>query len=71
MRLEILNQAFLAHVLNNSLWGVIGALILVVLEQVLENMSEHFGINTDFMIFGIVFINGEVVLTEEFEQVSE
>ena len=68
---QILEQRLLAHVLNNGLRRVIGAFVFVVFEQVLENMPEHFGIDADLVLLGIVFVDGEVVLGEELEQVAK
>ena len=45
--LQIGNQTFLAHILYNLLGCVECALVLVVLQQVLEYTSQHFGIVTD------------------------
>ena len=67
MRLEIVNQALLAHILNNRLRSVIGALVFVFFEQIFENVAEHFRVDAYFAIIGIVFIDGEVVLAKKFE----
>ncbi len=50
LRPQILQQRPLTHVLNNGLGRVVGALVLVVLKQVLEDVAKHLGVDTDFVL---------------------
>ena len=67
--LQIGNQTFTAHILNNLFRCIECALILVILQQVFKNTSEHFGVNTHFRIVWVVFINGKIVLRKHCQQV--
>ena len=69
--LEVVEQGLAAHVGDDGLGGVVGALVLVVFEEVLEDVAEHLGVDADLVVFGVVFVDGEVVLREKLEQVAE
>ena len=69
LRSKVLDQAFLAHVMNDLFGSVIRTLVLVIFQQVLKNVTQHFGVNGHRVIVGTVFVDGEVVLVEKVEQV--
>src|ERR1017187_106735 len=71
MAAQRVNEALLAHILDNGLGGVERALVFVVLQQVFKNLAEHFRVNADLVVVGIVFVNREIVLAEKFQQVRK
>ena len=60
-----------AHVADDFLRGVEGALVLVVLKEVLEDAAEHLGVDADFGFVGVVLVDGEVVFGEELQETFE
>ena len=71
MRPQILDQALAAHVLHDLLRGVERPLVLVVFEQILEDVPQHFGIDAHLAVVGVVFVDREVVLGEKLDQLVE
>lgn len=71
MRFQIPQEGLAAHVGDDDFRRVVGALVLVVLEEVLEDVAEHFRVDADLVILGVVLIDGEVVFGEEGEEVRE
>ena len=68
---ERVDEALLAHVLDDGLGGVVGAFVFVVLQKVLENVAEHLGVDADLVVLRVVFVDREVVFAEEGEELVE
>ena len=68
---QIPQEGLAAHVGDDDFRRVVGALVLVVLQEVLEDMAEHFRIDADLVVFRVVLVDGEVVFGEEGEEVRE
>src|ERR1017187_1691502 len=71
MAAQRVNEALLAHILDNGLGRVERALVFVVLQQVFKNLAEHFRVNADLVVVGVVLVNREIVLAEKFQQVRK
>lgn len=69
--LQVGREGLAAHILDNLLGRVIRSLVLVVLQQVLEDSAEHLGVHAHLGIVGVVLVDGEIVLGEHQEHVSE
>ena len=71
-RVEIVDEAFLAHVVDDLARGVVCAETFapIFLDEILEDFAEHFGINGDFLFQRLGFIDGEVVAVEYVEQAA-
>jgi hypothetical protein len=65
-RIEIVDQTFLAHIVHDFTRSVVGPKTLapVFLDQILEDLSEHFGVDGHFLLQRLSLIDGEVVLSK-------
>ena len=68
-RVEVVDEAFLAHVVDDLARGVECAKTLapVFLDQIFEDLAEHFGVNGDFFFQRLGLVDGEVVAVEHVE----
>lgn len=66
---EVVDEAFLAHVVDDFTRGVEGAqtLATVVLDEVFEDLAEHLGVDGHFLFQRLGLIDGEVVAVEHVE----
>lgn len=66
---EIIDKAFLAHVMDDFARGVVCAetFATIFLDKVFEDLAEHFGINGHFFFQRLGLVNGEVVPVENVE----
>ena len=71
MAAQRMDEALLAHVLDDGFGRVVGSFVFVVLQEIFKDMAEHFGIDADLVIVGIIFVDGEMIVTEEVEQGGE
>ncbi len=69
--LQIGDDRLAAHIVYYLLRGIECAFVFVVFEQVLEDATEHFGVDTDFGIVSVIFVDSKVVAIEEVKQILE
>ena len=69
--LQVGREGAAAHVLDDLLGGVEGALLLVVLQEALEDAAQHFRVYAHLRVVRVVLVDGEVVLFEEGEEFLE
>ena len=65
MGFEVLYHTLATHILYNLLGSIECPLVFIVLQKIFKNMPQHFRVDADFAIFGIIFINSEIVYGEE------
>ena len=71
MAFQILDDTLAAHILHNLLGCIERPLILIILQQVFKDVSQHFGINADLVVIRIIFVNSEIIGVKEFKQLFE
>ena len=64
-----MQQRLLAHVVDDDARGVVSAAGVpdVFGQEVLENLTEHFGVNGNFLFQRLGLVDGEVVAVENVE----
>ncbi len=69
MCVQIIDQALLTHIRDDRSWGVIRALpfFLMFGEQILEDLTQHFRINSNLCFQWFRFIDCKVIAVKNIE----